>query len=159
MSRATYWEQIPVTLEEDAAFVERVESEQRQRGRLVREEVRVTDPNTGGQKGVKPERMDLIPPECLRALGRVYGFGAEKYEDFNYLKGYSWRLSVGAMQRHITAWQMGETLDPESGQPHLAHAAWHCFTLMMFETHGLGTDDRIVTHLAASISDPAMVAE
>jgi hypothetical protein len=62
----------------------------------------------------------------------VYGFGAEKYDDTNWVKGYSWRLSWGAMMRHIEAMRDGEYLDPESGLPHLAHAAWHCMTLMYY---------------------------
>lgn len=114
---------------------------------LKRHEIRVTDPKTGGQKGVKAERMDLVPVEPLMELSRVYGFGAEKYDDFNYLLGYAWRLSLGAMLRHIMLWANGEDLDEESGLHHLAHAAWHCFTLQMFQRHELGTDDRIVTHL------------
>jgi nucleoside 2-deoxyribosyltransferase len=108
-------------------------------------EVRITDPDTGGQKGRKPERLDLIPCEALWELGRVYGMGAEKYADHNYLKGYSWSLSIAAAMRHLTQWVNGETLDDESELNHLAHAAWHCFALMMFQWHGLGTDDRMPT--------------
>ena len=105
-------------------------------------EVRVTS-ETGGQKGRKPQRMDLLPPEALLALSEVYGMGAEKYDDHNYLKGYDWSLSFGALLRHVMAAEKGEWLDDESGLPHVMHAAWHCFSLFMFEKHGLGTDDRI----------------
>jgi hypothetical protein len=105
-------------------------------------EVRVIDPVTGGQKGVKPERLDLIPFDALEEVGRVYGFGAGKYEDDNWLKGYKWRLSAGAMLRHVSRWMLGERNDKESGCHHLAHAAWHCLTLITFEIRGLGTDDR-----------------
>lgn len=105
-------------------------------------EVRVTDPNTGGQKGRKPERYDLLPFAALDEVARVYGMGAEKYEDWNWAKGYAWSLSLGAMQRHISAWAQGEDTDPESGYSHLAHAAFHCFGLITFQHHDLGTDDR-----------------
>ena len=105
-------------------------------------EIRVTS-ETGGQKGRKPQRMDLLPPEALLALSEVYGMGAEKYDDHNYLKGYNWSLSFGALLRHVMAAEKGEWLDDESGLPHVMHAAWHCFSLFMFEKHGLGTDDRI----------------
>lgn len=117
-------------------------------------EVRIVDPDTGGAKGQKPQRYDLIPPEPLEALAEVYGFGADKYDDFNYLLGYDWKLSVGALKRHIAAWEMGESGDDESGLPHLAHAAWHCFTLQVFETHGLGKDLRIESVLW----DPELLA-
>lgn len=105
-------------------------------------EVRITS-ETGGQKGRKPQRMDLLPPEALLALSEVYGMGAEKYDDHNYLKGYDWSLSFGALLRHVMAAEKGEWLDDESGLPHVMHAAWHCFALFLFEKHGIGTDDRI----------------
>jgi hypothetical protein len=111
---------------------------------LLKGEERITS-STGGQKGRKPERLDLVPVEPLWELSRVYGFGASKYDDHNYLKGYDWSLSIGAMQRHVTQWMNGEDTDDESGLSHLAHAAWHCFALMMFQQHALGTDDRLVT--------------
>lgn len=108
------------------------------------EEVRVTDPDTGGQKGQKRERWDLLiaVADALDEEARVFAFGAEKYEDHNYLKGYRWSLSLGALLRHVAAWARGEDVDPESGLNHLAHAAWHCHALMMFQIHELGTDDR-----------------
>ncbi len=111
-------------------------------------EVRVTDPTTGGEKGRKPERMDLIPPAPLLELGRVYAFGSEKYADWNYAKGYAFSLSLGALLRHVMAWADGEDTDPESGRHHLAHAAWHCFALQTFQLYGLGTDDRISAAVA-----------
>lgn len=94
-------------------------------------EVRVTSA-TGGQKGSKPERYDLIPVGPLAHLARTYGFGAEKYDDNNWQKGYDWKLSYAALQRHLNAFWGGEDFDPEIGTPHLANAAWHCFTLMWF---------------------------
>ncbi len=104
-------------------------------------EVRVTDA-TGGQKGSKPERLDLIPVGALNALARVYGMGADKYTDHNYLLGYRWGLSYAAMQRHLTQFWSGEEADEESGESHLMHAAWHCFTLFTYQQFDLGTDDR-----------------
>lgn len=110
---------------------------------INKDEVRVVDPNTGGAKGVKDTRLDLIPPEALEEIAKVYGFGAKKYEENNYLKGYKWRYSFGAMLRHAFAWARGEDIDPETGLHHLAHCAWHCIALMTFQKNGLGTDDRI----------------
>lgn len=107
-------------------------------------EVRVTS-ETGGQKGKKPQAVALIPPEAILALSEVYGMGAEKYDDHNYLKGYDWSLSFSSLFRHALAAANGDWLDEESGLPHVMHAAWHCFCLFMFEKHGLGNDDRIKT--------------
>jgi len=102
----------------------------------------VTDPKTGGQKGQKPEQYNLVPPYPFAALSRVYTMGAEKYSPFNWLKGYKWSLSYDALYRHIEATRRGEWVDRESGLPHLAHAAFHLFTLLEFERRGLGDDDR-----------------
>lgn len=105
-------------------------------------EVRVVDPQTGGAKGQKLARFDLIPAAALMHLAELYGKGAEKYEDRNWERGYRYGLSFGAMQRHLWAFWNGEYIDPESGLPHLAHAAWHCMTLMQFSEEHIGTDDR-----------------
>lgn len=97
-------------------------------------EVRITS-ETGGQKGQKPERHELIPGRAMDAVARVYAFGAAKYpadEDGveNWLKGYKWRLSLGALFRHVNAVRKGQWLDDESGEPHLAHAVFHCLAMM-----------------------------
>lgn len=99
---------------------------------------------TGGRKGRKEERYSLIPPGPLAALARVYSYGSEKYEDWNYARGYPYSWSMDSLIRHVEAFRRGENIDPESGRPHLAHAAWHCFTLMFFQEKGLGTDDRYI---------------
>jgi hypothetical protein len=108
-------------------------------------EIRITDPNTGGQKGQKLARFDLIPPDPMWDLAEVYGLGSQKYADDNWLKGYRWRLSIGALLRHVFKFIAGEYLDLESGKPHLAHAVFHCFALMEFAKLKRGTDDRQCT--------------
>ncbi len=106
----------------------------------------VTDEHTGGKKGSKVARFDLIPPEALAELASVYGIGEAKYPSDasgpNWEKGYSWKLSFGALCRHVWRWYMGESFDPATRCHHLAHAAWHCLALMTFESRKLGTDDR-----------------
>ena len=99
---------------------------------------RIVNKKTGGEKGSKLARFDLIPPKPLTYLAEVYGYGCSggKYLPRNWERGYDWGLSFAAMQRHLWADWGGERLDPESGLPHLAHAAWHCLTLMEWaETH------------------------
>jgi hypothetical protein len=108
---------------------------------LIQNETIITDPDTGGQKGQKLERFDLIPAEPLIELARVYGRGAKKYADDNWRKGYSWKLSFGAMMRHAWAFWKGEERD-ELGNHHLACCAWHAFTLMWYSQNNKGTDDR-----------------
>lgn len=74
-------------------------------------------------------------PLALLAVARVATFGAKKYSD------HGWRQVPNAekryndaMYRHLLAAARGEEFDPESGEPHLAHAAWSLLALLeMYE--------------------------
>jgi hypothetical protein len=104
------------------------------------------DPVTGAMKELKADRYDLIPPEALEFLAKIYGKSCKdhggKYDARNWEKGYAWGKSFRALIGHAFAAWRGEWLDPESGLPHFAHAAWHCLTLITYHDHKLGTDDR-----------------
>jgi len=81
-------------------------------------------------------RFDLIPPGPLEALAAIYTMGAAKYADRNWEKGIRWGRVFGAVMRHLWAFWRGEDIDPESGLPHVAHAAWGCFALLEYmRTH------------------------
>ena len=105
------------------------------------DEVRVTDPVTGGQKGSKLPRFSLIPADFLWALAEHYGRGSLKYDDRNWEKGYQWSLSVDALHRHLAQWLCGEDNDAETGSSHLVAVAWHVIALWWFHRHQRGTDN------------------
>lgn len=109
-------------------------------------EVIITDPNTGGAKGSKLARHDLVPPLPLHLLAEHYGRGEQKYPSDengpNWYKGYKWSLSYAAMQRHLNAFWRGEDVDEETGSLHLTAAAWHCFSLIQFFHDHPELDDR-----------------
>jgi hypothetical protein len=67
----------------------------------------------------------LLPPNALEAVVRVLMYGANKYPSAdNWRKVPNARTRyLNAALRHIWAAVRGEHLDPESGLPHLAHAA------------------------------------
>lgn len=114
------------------------------------DEYRVVDPTTGGAKGQKLARFDLIPGDALRAVAEHYGRGAAKYrEDRNWERGYNWSLSFAAMQRHLWAWWQGEDLD-EEGNAHVVAALWHALALTSFTLREAGTDDRPRTRTPGS---------
>lgn len=92
-------------------------------------EIRMTSA-TGGQKGAKAERYDLIPKAALDHISRVLAAGAEKYDSHNWRRGYDWSLSYAACMRHLMAHWDGETYDSETGLPHLAHAGCHIFFML-----------------------------
>lgn len=105
----------------------------------------ITTSATGGQKGTKAARFDLIPQGPLWELAELYGFGAVKYPDGNWRKGYEWSKSIAALQRHFSLWMQGEELDDGpggSGLPHLTAVAWHAFTLREWARTHPEYDDR-----------------
>ena len=86
--------------------------------------------------------LDLIPRSALMGLGEVLQMGAEKYGRHNYRKGMEWSRLVAAALRHLSSWNEGESLDPESGKSHLKHAMCCLAFLVEYEEKGIGTDDR-----------------
>jgi len=108
---------------------------------MADEEIRSVS-STGGEKGTKLARFDLIPIGPLTELAKHFGRGATKYEDHNYRRGYEWSKSYAACQRHLTQFWAGEDLDEETGTPHVIAAAWHCFALAEFMTAHPDFDDR-----------------
>lgn len=77
-------------------------------------------------------RMDLIPADALLKAGEVFAYGADKYSDRNWERGFNYGRLYAATQRHLHQFWAGEDLDPESGHHHLAHAL--CCVLMLYAT-------------------------
>src|SRR6266704_4405571 len=130
------------------------------------QEVRIIS-ETGGAKGSKLARFDLLPWDALTLLAEHYGRGTFKYDDRNWEKGYKWGLSFSALQRHLTAHWNGDIydLDPylygvdAEGEPlftedeiaafpddqkvlHITAVMWHAACLTAFFLRGIGEDDR-----------------
>jgi hypothetical protein len=77
-------------------------------------------------------RYGLLPPLALKATADVLTFGAEKYEPDNWkYVPDSLNRYFDAAQRHMWAFKEGETIDPESGRHHLAHAL--CCLMFLYE--------------------------
>lgn len=109
---------------------------------MSNEEIRMTDPSTGAQKGTKIEKFDLIPAKALSELAAHFGVGSLKYAKHNWRKGYDWGYSYAAMQRHAWAFWSGEDIDEETGSKHIIAAAWHCLILSVFMDEQPDKDDR-----------------
>ena len=108
---------------------------------------------TGGQKGSKMARFDLIPVEALELLAKHFGVGALKYEDNNWRRGYPWHLSYAALQRHLAAFWSGKDYDDHlpdcpadcvehTGSLHIVCALWHACVLTTFVLEQPDFDDR-----------------
>lgn len=87
-------------------------------------------------------RYDLLPFLALEEVAKVLTFGAKKYDDWNWSKGFKFSRVISAMFRHLTAWVTGQDKDPETGLSHLAHAACCVLFLLTFELTKTGVDDR-----------------
>lgn len=92
-------------------------------------------------------RVDLIPPKAILGIGQVYTFGLNKYGERNWEEHadeWSWGQLAGSAERHLLAWKMREDDDPESGLPHLLHAAWNIISLYTLQDNRRGHDDRTI---------------
>ena len=85
-------------------------------------------------------RMDLVLrgfPQGLLEVAKVLTFGANKYA------AHAWKNVPNAVSRyeaallrHLIAHSKGEVVDPESGLPHLAHAACNMMFLLELNANG-----------------------
>ena len=86
--------------------------------------------------------LSLIPLATLEDEARVWMYGTKKYAAWNWAKGMPWSVPYACAMRHLAAWQRGEELDPESGQPHLAHAMCNLRMLTLYSKTYREGDDR-----------------
>ena len=138
---------------------------------LPMDEVRTTS-STGGQKGVKEARFDLVPAGPEYELAVLFGRGARKYADHQWRKGYEWTKSLAAIYRHLNEFKQGRDYDvcsnnlsgcqfydadggpfitdiPDTcynhtGAHHMTAVAWHSFVLLEFKDTHPGHDDRYI---------------
>lgn len=105
---------------------------------MVQQDTGITTyPTRGKEADSDKVRFELLIPEFIEAFARVMMFGAKKYGDWNYLLLQRERV-IGAVHRHINAYQQGEHNDAETGESHLIHAT--CCMMMLWgidnEFHG-----------------------
>ena len=91
--------------------------------------------------------LHLLSTEAMNQTAAVLKFGAQKYAEHNWRKGFDWSRPLSAAMRHITAFNAGEDRDPESGLSHLAHAACCIMFLLEFEKTHPHLDDRYKPNL------------
>ena len=87
-------------------------------------------------------RMELLPPHGLMAVARAFSYGAGKYGDWNYRNGIQFSKLIGSTLRHITTWNGGESVDKESGECHLSHAAANLMMILQGMRDNPELDDR-----------------
>lgn len=90
--------------------------------------------STGSQRSTDGDdtRYDLVSEIGLERLARTYAEGSAKYSDHNWRKGQPFSIVLNHVLHHLNKFKQGD----ESGEDHLAHAAWGLFALMEFHvTH------------------------
>jgi hypothetical protein len=88
------------------------------------------------------EPMALLSPEALIQLTKVLEFGAKKYSANGWRTGMSYTRILSALLRHVFRYLAGETVDPETGLSHIAHAMCNCMFLLEYEKSHPEFDDR-----------------
>lgn len=92
--------------------------------------------------GLGKLRYDLIPVAGLAEVAKVFTIGAKKYTPWGWLeRPYKLSTAIGAMKRHIEAFQGGEDYDAE-GFHHLAAVAFYTLVIMTYQATGQDDDDR-----------------
>jgi len=103
------------------------------------EVVETLEPVTNGATKFDDDKpmMHLVPLISVEAVAKVMTFGAKKYAPNgwksvpNAVNRYN-----SAMLRHMVAIQKGETIDPDSGLPHIDHIACNAMFLSYFHNVG-----------------------
>lgn len=67
--------------------------------------------------------ISLLDRDFVEGTAQVMAFGAKKYDRYNWCNGIQHSRLIDAAMRHMIAHASGETMDPESGLPHIDHAA------------------------------------
>ena len=88
--------------------------------------------STGLKHDAGKLRLDLLPPEAVRALGAVLTYGAEKYGPNNW-RGVAAERYEAALLRHWLDWKEGAARDVESNLPHLWHVLCNAAFLVALE--------------------------
>jgi hypothetical protein len=102
--------------------------------------------------GATKPPLHLVPASALLYEAKVMALGAKKYGPYNWRgKPVRYTIYVSAAMRHLLAALDGQRLDPESGQPHLAHARACLGILLDAEATGNLIDDRPAPGAAAEL--------
>jgi hypothetical protein len=113
------------------------------------------DPKLGRKFDGQKPRMSLVPLKELWQVIDVLEYGAKKYapDNWKYVPNSKQRYFDAAM-RHITARQMGEVNDSETGLPHLAH----CICCLLFWAwHDNNSNDNVKSELSGNTTTLDMV--
>jgi hypothetical protein len=100
-------------------------------------------PNPKDLVGAMKPPLDLVPSALTIHVAGVMALGARKYGKMNWRQHkVKYSIYLAAALRHLAQAADGEDLDPESGCPHLAHAAACCGIVLDAVACDMVIDDR-----------------
>lgn len=105
-------------------------------------DVHSNEKGSGARYNTGKADLSLIPLVTLEEEAKVWEYGKAKYAAWNWAKGMNWSVPYACALRHLSAWQRGEEIDPESGQSHLAHVMCNIRMLMLYSKTYKEGDDR-----------------
>lgn len=82
------------------------------------------------KNGETKPMMSLIPQLAIVEVAKVFTYGANKYEEYNFSKGSKTTTYTDAALRHINKYLRNQDIDDESNLYHLAHAA-SCILMLL----------------------------
>jgi len=105
----------------------------------------IFDAEFGPERAIKETsgklRFDLIPPEAMVEIAKVYTDGAEKYSARNWEKGLSMDECIGALERHFSRFKLGQDVNPNTGSHEAAHMAFWCMAIISQYHRGISIED------------------
>ena len=105
-------------------------------------DVNSKEKGSGARYNTGKADLSLIPLVTLEEEAKVWEYGKAKYAAWNWAKGMNWSVPYACALLHLSAWQRGEEIDPESGQSHLAHVMCNIRMLMLYSKTYKEGDDR-----------------
>ena len=86
--------------------------------------------------------VDLVETGFIRGIANILLFGMTKrgYARNNWKKGIRYGGLLASALRHLFSWWDGENLDPQSGLPHLHHAACNIMFLDWYQSRKMSQD-------------------
>lgn len=132
--------------------VEREAIEAAEKDVMVKLEYSDVDPNgkdqheSGAKLDAGKNRLGLVLGDfslALQQVGSVGTYGANKYTAHGWIDvPDAIERYLDALFRHLLAYTAGEEHDPESGIPHLSHAAWNILAVLEKEIEDNGMREK-----------------
>jgi hypothetical protein len=91
-------------------------------------------------------RLELVPPEGYEGAAKVFLYGAEKYDDFDWCKGDKYMTTIASLLRHTMEFRKGNDYDKESGLLHTDLITANAMMLTTYQERGIGEDNRPIVN-------------